>query len=96
MKVDVVEWHRNSARDAEGYEYDRRTMELDSAEFLKYMDDFHVMGKYLENKICNSGELLNHDGKVIAKREYYFNNWVMIDGEKPHKEMCYIIVEYPV
>ena len=96
MIAEICELHRNNTRDFEGYEYDREKFVLDSPAFLKYLDDFHVKDKYLKKKTCSTRQVLDHEGNVIGKADYYFNGWVQIfqgDGSMAN-EMCSIVIEY--
>lgn len=97
MIVEVVEQYKRSTREIEGYEYDRRKFELDSPEFLKYLDRFHIKEKYLKGKTCRTDQMLNHDNKIIGRADYYFHGWVQIimGNARVANQLCYIVIEYP-
>ncbi|MEM0133662.1 MAG: hypothetical protein QXU18_00325 [Thermoplasmatales archaeon] len=96
MDVIVEERHYSSTLDVEGFEYDRNRMDDDSVEFEKYLDEFHVLEKYRKDRPIAYRSLVYEDEGKMVKKTVYFNGWVHIDGERPRKEMCYIIIEKPV
>ena len=93
MKVCVEERHYSSTKDVEGYVYDRNSMDDESAEFEKYLDEFHVLDKYREGKTSEGRNfVMKGEGQFITG-DAYFNGWRHLDGERPRNEMCYIIIE---
>ena len=95
MIVSVIELHKNSSRDVEGYLVDEKAMDLYSDQFLKYMDEFHVKQKYPRRKVSWSGIVQKRDGGALFRTEAYFNGWVR-DQVTGKQEMCHIIIEFPV
>ena len=95
MIVNVIELHKNSSKDVEGYLVDEKAMDLYSDLFLKYMDEFHVKQKYLRRKVSWTGIVQKHDGSALCRTEAYFNRWTK-DEVTGKQEMCYIIIEHPV
>ena len=94
----MVERHYSSTRDVEGYEYDRRKMNIGSGEFARYLDEFHVRDKYDQDRKTESRSGILYDGTMRMQAYYdaYFSAWVQTDGEIPRKEMCYLEIINPV
>jgi hypothetical protein len=98
MKVTIVERVFSTTRDVEGSEYYRITMDADSPEFERFMDDRHVLEKYRKGQKAASyhGHIYGA-GRLVGLYTGYFSGWFRdLATERPIWEMKYIEIVEPV
>ncbi len=98
MKVTIVERVFSTTRDVEGSEYYRITMDADSPEFERFMDDHHVLEKYRNGQRAASyhGHIYGA-GRLVGLYTGYFSGWFRdIARERPIWERKYIEIVEPV
>ena len=98
MKVSVVERIFSSTRDIEGAVYYCTTMDTDTREFEKYLEDFHVLDKYRKGqKAASYHGQIHGAGRLVAVYNGYFSGWMFdVAREKPIWERRYIEIVEPV
>lgn len=94
MELNLVELHKRSTKDVDGYEVGRQRVVQNSEAFRKFLDRFLIFEKYMTGEFT-LGVITNREGKITARTETYFSSWIR-DEVTGKREMCYIVIEYPV
>ena len=98
VKVLIVERIFTSPKDDVGAEYNSLSMDTESPEFEKYLDDFHVLDKYRKGpKAARYYGVIERSGKTWARYHSYFSGWFMdFARDKPIWERRYIEIVEPI